>query len=84
MENNEQMTQQQPTYEQLFQAYTNVVRDNEMMRMELESLRTDKLLEKIKLMLDVIKNKDVYPAEIVTLAKWNVKQMIAKPEEKEK
>lgn len=84
MENNEQMTQQQPTYEQLFQAYTNVVKDNEMMRMELESLRTDKLLEKIKLMLDVIKNKDVYPAEIVTLAKWNVKQMIAKPEEKEK
>ena len=84
MENNEQMTPQQPTYEQVLQAYNNVVRDNEMMRMELESLRTDKLLEKIKLMLDVIKNKDTYPSEIVNLAKWNVKQMIAKPEEKEK
>ena len=81
MENNEQMNQQ-PSYEQLLQAYNNVVRDNEMMRMQLESLRTDKLLEKIKLMLDVIKNKEGYPSEIVNLAKWNAKQMMAKPEEK--
>lgn len=77
---NEQMNQTQPTYEQVVQAYSNLIKDFESLRIELESIKTDKLLEKIKLMLDIVKNSSAYPNDIVSLAKWNLKKMMGKPE----
>lgn len=74
---NEQMNQ--PTYEQVVQAYNGLFRENEMIKAELNSIKMDKLLEKLNMMLEVVRNKDSYPKEIVNLAKWHVKQMMAKP-----
>lgn len=70
---------QQPTYEQVVQAYNGLLRELEITKSELQALRTDKLLEKLEMMLGVLKDSASYPKEIVTLATWHVKQMMAKP-----
>lgn len=75
---NEQMNQQ-PAYEQLIQAYNNLVRELDAAKMELQMVKTDKLLEKLETMLEIIRNNSAYPKEIVKLATWHAKQMMAKP-----
>lgn len=78
MENETMNQQTQPTYDQVAQAYNVLARDFENLKMELTALRTDKLVEKLTLLLNVVKDKDAYSKKIVSLAEWNIEQMLAK------
>lgn len=75
---NEQMNQK-PTYEQVVQAYNNLARDFENLKMELNAVKTDKFLEKLTVLLSIAEKKDLYSKKIVSLAEWNIEQMLAKP-----
>lgn len=76
---NEKMIQEQPTYDQVVQAYNNLIRDFDNLKLELNALRTDRLLEKLKTLSNIIEKKDSYSKKIVGLAEWNIEQMLAKP-----
>lgn len=75
--NNEQM--KQPTYEELAQAYTNAVRVLEETRMELQTIKSDKILDRLNIMLRILENKEIYPEKIYKLAVWHAEQIMAKP-----
>lgn len=75
--NDEQM--KQPTYEELAQAYANVARTLEETRMELQAIKSDKILDRLETMLNIIYNKDKYPGKIYRLAVWHAEQIMAKP-----
>lgn len=79
---------QQPTYEQVAQAYTAVVRENEQLKAALNSIQNDKTLERIKLLVDIIKTftelsdpENSY-SKIIKDSKWHLEQMLAKPKTK--
>ena len=72
----------QPTYEELAQAYTNAVRALEETRAELQAIKSDKILERLNVMLKIISDKSVYgnyPDKIYKLALWHAEQIMAKP-----
>lgn len=71
--------EQQPTYEELVQAYTNAVKAIEDARIEIQAVRTDKMLEKLNTMLNIIYNKDKYPKKLYKLAIWHAEQIMSKP-----
>jgi len=77
----------QPTYEELAQAYTVAVRENEQLRTALNSVQTDKALERIKLLVDVIERLHVIQGEskgyskIISNAKWHLERALAIPQE---
>lgn len=79
MENEKMIQEEQPTYEQLVRDYNNLVREFENVRLELNAVKTDKFLEKLNAVLGIIKDKDFYSDKLVSLAKWNAEQMLAKP-----
>lgn len=74
---NEQV--KQPTYEELVQAYNNVVRMLEEARAELQAVKSDKILERLTTMMRILENKDIYPDKIYKLAVWHAEQIMAKP-----
>ena len=74
---NEQV--KQPTYEELVQAYNNMVRMVEEARAELQAVKSDKILERLTTMMRILENKDVYPDKIYKLAVWHAEQIMAKP-----
>ena len=69
----------QPTYEELAQAYTSAVRALEEARMELQVIKSDKILDRLNTMLKILENKEVYPEKIYKLAVWHAEQIMAKP-----
>ena len=69
---------QQPSYEQLANAYNNLLRSAEQMRMELEASKTDRLLDRLKAVMQIVENKEAYSAKIVKLAEWHIEQILAK------
>ena len=73
---------QQPTYEQLMQAYMNMVRENQQLRSSLQIMQEDKLLERLQLLMRIIENRNKYQTEIVKYAEGYVLQML-KPTVKE-
>lgn len=75
---NEQMNQQ-PTFEQVAQAYTTAVRENELLKSEINSIRMDRSLQQLQTVMHVLEHKDYYSKEILKLAEWHVKKMLAKP-----
>ena len=83
---NEQMTQeqQQPTYEQVMAAYSNLLRSYEQLRMELEAYKSDKLLERLKSLTQIMEHKDNYSNKILKLVEWHLEQILAKPKVQEK
>lgn len=84
MENEQMDQQQQPSYEQLATAYTGLVRTLEQTRMELEAYKADKLLERLKTLIQIMEHKENYPTKIIKLVEWHFEQILAKPKEQEK
>lgn len=79
---------QQPTYEQLAQAYASLMRENEQLKANLTFLQTDKTLERVKTLTDVISTftqlskSDKSYNKIIKNAAWHLEQMLAKPKAK--
>lgn len=76
---NEQMN---PSYEQLAQAYSNLIRENEQLRMNLNAVSTDRLLERLKTVMQIVEHKESYSENIIKLAEWHIKEMLKKPKTK--
>ena len=74
---------QQPTYEQLIQAYTGAIQENQQLKSALQAIRTDKLLERLQLIMRIVENKDKYSEQIVKYAEGYLLDML-KPSIKEK
>ena len=75
---NEQMNQ--PTYEQLAQAYTNAVRVLEQTQRELEVLKAESILHRLQALMQIFEHKDAYSNKILKLAEWHLEQLLAKPQ----
>lgn len=74
-----EVNEQQPTYEQLAQAYTTAVRALEDLRIEHQALKQDTILERLKTMMHIVENEDKYPKAVHKLAVWHMKQIMSKP-----
>lgn len=76
---------QQPTYEQIVQAYNQLAAENQQLRIELNSLRNDKTLERMESLVKLIDKFNLYTesdpklAKIVNNAKWHLNEILAKP-----
>ena len=69
----------QPTYEELAQAYQQLVQQAQELEKRYQLLVQDKSLEKITIVGHIIESKDAYPAKIVKLAEWHLTKMLEKP-----
>lgn len=79
------MNQEQPTYDQVIQAYNMLMRENQQLASELNFVKQDKAIEKIKTLTDLIlklRGSDTSYDGIIDNAKWHLEQMLAKPESK--
>ena len=68
-----------PSYEELQQAYQQLLQQAQELDRRYQALLQDKMLEKIKVVCSIMENKNVYPESIIKLAEWHLKQMLAKP-----
>lgn len=69
----------QPTYEELAQAYQQLMQQAQELDRRFQALAQDKTLEKIKVISSIIENKSAYSEKILKLAEWHMTQMLAKP-----
>mgnify|MGYP003446635934 CR=1 FL=1 len=70
--------EKQPTYEELAQAYQQVSQQLNEYQRGYQVLVNDKTLEKIKMMCNIMENKDVYSKKLIKLVEWHLEQMFAK------
>jgi hypothetical protein len=68
-----------PSYEELQQAYHQLLQQAQELDRRYQALLQDKMLEKIKVVCSIMENKNVYPESIIKLAEWHLKQMLSKP-----
>lgn len=68
-----------PSYEELQQAYQQLLQQAQELDRRYQALLQDKMLEKIKVVCSIMENKNVYPESIIKLAEWHLKQMLSKP-----
>ena len=68
-----------PSYEELQQAYHQLLQQAQELDRRYQALLQDKMLEKIKVVCSIMENKNVYPESILKLAEWHLKQMLSKP-----
>jgi hypothetical protein len=69
-----------PSYEELQQAYQQLLQQAQELDRRYQALLQDKMLDKIKVVCGIMEHKDVYSEEIIKLAEWHLAQMLAKPE----
>ena len=68
-----------PSYEELQQAYQQLLQQAQELDRRYQVLLQDKMLEKIKIISSIMEHKDVYSEKIIKLAEWHLAQMLAKP-----
>lgn len=68
-----------PSYEELQQAYQQLLQQAQELDRRYQALLQDKMLEKIKVVSSIMEHKDVYSEKILKLAEWHLAQMLAKP-----
>ena len=68
-----------PSYEELQQAYQQLLQQAQELDRRYQALLQDKMLEKIKVISSIMEHKDVYSKKILKLAEWHLTQMLAKP-----
>lgn len=68
-----------PSYEELQQAYQQLLQQAQELDRRYQALLQDKMLEKIKVVSSIMEHKDVYSEKIIKLAEWHLAQMLAKP-----
>lgn len=77
---NEQMN---PSYEQLAQAYTMLLQENQQLKMELNSCRNNNSIKRVEMLVNVINNFasciDKESMQIVKNAKWHLNKILEKP-----
>lgn len=69
----------QPTYEELAQAYQQVLQQLNEYQRGYQVLVNDKTIEKIKAVCSIMEHKECYSEKVQKLADWHLQQMLAKP-----
>ena len=69
----------QPTYEELGQAYQQLLQQAQELERRYQALLQDKMFDKIKVICGIMENKDAYSDKIIKLADWHLTRMLAKP-----
>ena len=73
------MEENKPTYEQLANAYTSIIKELEGYKVAYSELKSNTVLQRLNTMLNIIEHKDLYPQKIYKLAVWHAEQIMAKP-----
>lgn len=68
-----------PSYEELQQAYQQLLQQAQELDRRYQALFQDKMLEKIKVISSIVEHKEFYSKKIIKLAEWHLAQMLAKP-----
>ena len=69
----------QPTYEELGQAYQQLLQQAQELDRRYQALLQDKMIDKIKAVCGIIENKNAYSEKIIKLAEWHLAKMLEKP-----
>lgn len=75
---NEQMN---PNYEQLAQAYTSLLQENQQLKSQIFSLQSNDMIAKMQMLTEIIdKFKNIESMKtVVNKAKWHLNKMLEKP-----
>lgn len=68
-----------PSYEELQNAYTQLLQQAQELDRRYQVLLQDKMLEKIKVISAIVEHKEAYSEKVKKLADWHLQQMLAKP-----
>lgn len=68
-------------YQELQQAYNQLLQQAQQINMELQNLKSDKIAERFELIMRIMEHKECYTDATLKLAEWHIKQMLAKPKE---
>ena len=71
--------EKKPTYEELAQAYQQVLQQLTEYQRGYQVLVNDKTIEKIKAVCSIMEHKECYSEKVQKLADWHLQQMLAKP-----
>ena len=69
----------QPTYEELAQAYQQLLHQAQELEKRHQALLYDKMIEKLKAICSILEHRDFYSSEVISLADWHIEQLLAKP-----
>lgn len=69
------------SYSDLQNAYGKLYQECEELKATITMLRADKIVERMKILMNILEQKDVFNSEIVELANWHMLQLLAKPKE---
>ena len=70
---------QQPSYEELQHAYQQLLMQAQELERRYQSALQDRMFEKIRIVCNILENKDAYSDKVLKLAEWHLVQMLAKP-----
>ena len=74
--------QNKPTYEQLEQAVNQLYQENQNLKQRIANADRDNMIvDRIKVLLEVVDRKDTLSKSTISLAEWHLKNMLAKPKE---
>ena len=70
---------QQPSYEELQNAYQQLLMQAQELDRRYQTCLQDRMLEKVRIVCNILENKDAYSGKVLKLAEWHLVQMLAKP-----
>ena len=70
---------QQPSYEELQNAYQQLLMQAQELDRRYQTALQDRMLEKIRIVCNILEHKDAYSDKVLKLAEWHLVQMLAKP-----
>jgi len=70
-----------PNYEQLAQAYTSLLQENQQLKSQIFSLQSNDMIAKMQMLTEIIdKFKNIESMKtVVNKAKWHLNKMLEKP-----
>lgn len=68
-----------PSYEELQQAYQQLLLQAQELERRYQAVLQDKMLDKIKVVSSILEHRDAYSDKVLKLAEWHLIQMLAKP-----
>lgn len=66
-------------YQELKNAYDQLLQQAQQLQAEYQALRADKLGEQWSKLIQMMEHKDNYSPEIIKLVEWHLKQLLEKP-----
>lgn len=68
-----------PSYDELMRAHMQLLEDFKNLQFQYQMLESNKMLERIKILIDMRKNQTCFTDKINKLVDWNLIQMLEAP-----